>query len=86
MIKSIQSADELVEMLFNIARKDKSRRVKKLQEGWFVDTKVRREIMTSVEQGRINLEGMFYTINFENKGGGVHRAFVEFKEPLEGGE
>jgi hypothetical protein len=76
--QAIKSANELNEHFFLIARhQSKERATKLLNDGVMVDGKVRKEVLTSIEQGKIILEGRVLKIQFENLGGGVYRAFVE---------
>ncbi len=42
----------------------------------FVTGKIRKDVMCSVEQGKIILEGRVKRILFENLGGGVYKATV----------
>lgn len=78
--QAIKSADELNEHFFIIARKqNKERAIKLLNDGVMINGKVRKEVLTSMEQGKITLEGRVLKIQFENLGGGVYRAYVEYK-------
>lgn len=47
-------------------------------KGLYVDSRTRKEIMTNEDQGKIVLTGIVRTIEFENMGGGVYRAYVAF--------
>lgn len=76
MEKAIETGDALMERFFYNGRFGGERAEQMLEKGVFVDGKVRKDILTSTEQGRITIEGRVRQIEFENTGGGVYRAFV----------
>ena len=80
MEQLIQSSDELIEY-FQMTYKRLSCRVSKRSEsmlkGIYVNAKIRKEVLTSVDQGKYVQDGEFFKVEFKNEGGGVYRAFVE---------
>ncbi len=75
MERSVKNGDELYTYFFEIARKVKKPK-KTLSKGIFIPQSVRKEVLTSIEQGEITLEGQVLTIKFENMTGGVYRAYI----------
>ena len=69
--KLIQSQDDLREYFFNI-RRDRIA----MDKGVMVTAGIRREILTSIEQGKIMLEGRVFRIGFDNLTGGVYLAKI----------
>jgi len=75
----IKSGKELRDHFFQV-RHNKQ----KLEDGVMVSSVVRREILLSIEQGKIILEGTVYRISFENLSGGVYRAYITKLNPPRG--
>ena len=75
---AIKNADELYKYFFDLSRKNTLNpdgKQHKLEV--FVSTKIRREVMTSVEQGEIVLDGQVKRFVFKSLGGGVYKASVQ---------
>lgn len=77
MEKLINNGAELYEHFMSSTRLPKERQYKFLNDGFFVDSKVRAEVLTSIEQGTIIIGGTVRKIVFENFGGGVWIAKVK---------
>ncbi len=77
MSAMVNNAKELNNIFFNYSKVNDHKAM--LFKGVYVSTKVRREVMLNIEQGRITINGWVTYILFENLGGGVYRAFVEIK-------
>lgn len=73
----VNNAKELREIFFNYSQCNGSRKL--LFKGIYVDGKTRKSVMTDIDQARITLNGWVSSIEFENLGGGVYRAFIETK-------
>jgi len=71
----IQTGDELKEWFFSTRKKHNANKLH--SKGIYVNTKVRKEILTGINQGYFILEGKIEEIKFEALGGGVYRAFIE---------
>jgi len=48
----------------------------KIKTGVMVTTAVRKEVLTSIDQGKMILEGRVVMIKFDNLSGGVYRAYI----------
>lgn len=76
METKILNAKELLSHFQILGRAEKD---KELHKGLFVSSKIRKEILISIDQNRITLEGLVYEIQWESVGSGVYRAFVTTK-------
>ena len=47
-----------------------------MEEGVFVTSKIRKEVLTGESQGRIILDGTVKRIAFKNLGCGVYKAYI----------
>lgn len=71
MTEAIRNAIELKQWFFEI-RNDK----KAMEKGIMVVSRVRKELLTSTDQGKTIVEGKVEIIKFENLTGGVYRAYI----------
>lgn len=74
--ESIQSGEELMRWIALATNGNFQDKV--ANDGVMVSTKVRREVLTSIEQGRFVARGLSIKIQFENMQGGVWRAYCDF--------
>ena len=57
---------------------------KEIAQGVYVNSQIRRELLTSEDQGVIRIEAKHYQIQFEDMKGGVWRAHIpELKEMVQ---
>lgn len=68
----ISTARELKEYFFSICTRDE-----RLKTGIMVRSKIRLDILTDIDQGKMILNGSVRRISFNSMGGGVYRAFIE---------
>ena len=73
----IETGEQLKEYFWSFARLSETRFIKYKNEGVLVTSKVRKEFLTSVDQGKIVVSGVVWKIDFHNLGGGVYRAFLK---------
>jgi hypothetical protein len=59
-----------------VAMTNKSMRYRILTNGIFIDTKLRKEILTGVDHGRIVINGRVEVYIFKNLGGGVYNCNI----------
>jgi len=70
----IDNGEQLKEWFFAVRKRYD---VQKLwDKGIFVNSKVRKDILIDVSQGKTIIEGRVRQIKFENVGGGVYRAYL----------
>jgi len=74
MERLIKTGEELKEWFFKAYSLNKPGL---LAEGVMVDTKIRREVLTDINQGKTIINGKVRTIQFKSIGGGVYRASIE---------
>lgn len=75
---AIQNSKELYDYFMRLSRNNTlnpNGKQHKLEV--FVTGKIRKEIMCSVEQSKIVLDGRVKKIKFDNLGGGVYKAYLE---------
>ena len=73
--KAIESGSDLYEWMHRATQKQFES--KYANKGVMVSSKVRREVLTCVDQGKLLSRGQVVDIKFENIGGGVWRAYVD---------
>ena len=76
-VEMLQSAKELAEYFYSYSKLSASNFIRYKNKGVMVSTKVRKDFLTSELQGRICIAGTFYTVCFDNLGGGVYRAYIK---------
>lgn len=74
MERLIKTGEELKEWFFKAYNIDKPGL---LVEGVMVDTKIRREVLTDINQGKTIIGGRVRIIEFKSMGGGVYRASIK---------
>ena len=74
MEKAIESGEDLYEFFFRAKRIGGNVGEQRVTDGIFVDSKVRKEVLTSEKQGKITIGGSIKLIEFVDIGGGVYRA------------
>jgi hypothetical protein len=78
MTPAIKNANELVDWLSKVSKdENKVRRTKTYTTGCYVTSKVRREFLTSDQQGKLILSGSVVSVSFESLGGSVYRAYLD---------
>lgn len=78
----IKTPEDLYSWLTSLNRLSKYHLMKHLEEGIYVDTKIRRQVLASVDQGKWLFKGTPCHIIFENMSGGVWRASLDYRVTL----
>ena len=68
---------EVMEYFVDLSRVDNHSVIKKLlEEGIMIDAKLRREILTGFNYGKVTINGLVEKYTFKNLGGGVYKCKV----------